>query len=101
MESTKSKLAHALRAAGFEQLANRAEQGEFSDFEGPHAVPKVELVGELSRIYKNPVIASVVCQKAHVIAQQVMRGEFDDTKEEAEAWANSPEGQAVRKSAGQ
>lgn len=88
-EPTKIKLAHALRSAGFEQLANRAELGEFSDFEGPHALPKVELVGELGKIYKNPSIAADICQKAHVIALQVMRGEFDETKEEAEAWAKS------------
>jgi hypothetical protein len=95
MESTKVRLAHALRSAGFEQLANRAEQGEFSDYEGPHITPKVELVGELSKIYKNNSLAAATCQMAHNIASQVMRGEFDDTEEEARAWEQSPEGQAT------
>lgn len=85
-EPTKTRLAHALRTAGFEELANRAEQGEFSDFESPHALPKIELVGALSSIYKNYGLPTETCQKAHNIAQAVMRGEYDDTKEESEAW---------------
>jgi len=73
--STKERLAQKLHSLGLLELERRARQGEFSDFEGPHATPKVVLVQELTGI-----------TNAAELRQQVMDGEYDDTKEEAEAW---------------
>jgi hypothetical protein len=96
-EPTKALLANALRAAGLGSLADRAATGEFSDFESEHELPKLELIGALSKIYKNGNISAGVCQRAHAIAQAVMRGEWDDTADEAEAWAKSSEAEAALK----
>jgi len=88
-EPTKLRLAHALRSAGFEALANRAETGEFSDFDSPHATPKIILARELAKIYQNYSLTSPVMAAAARIAVEVKDGKWDDSKEEAEAWAKS------------
>lgn len=85
-EATKVKLAAALRAVGFEHLATRAAAGEFSDFDGLGAMPKIVLVGELTKIYKNHNLTSDVIQSAHRIACEVRDGKWDDSAEEAAAW---------------
>src|SRR5262245_7856860 len=95
--ATSQKLADALRAGGLEELARRAEADEFHDFLSPHATPEMELAAELSR-------ASVEADLAHDHAKavaatdirgRVINGEFDASKEESDAWAASPEGQAA------
>ncbi len=80
-ELTKERLAEALDEAGFPDLSTRARTGEFSDFEGPHATPKVELVTELLKM-----------TNGGVFAKRVIAGEFDDTREESEAWFRSQTG---------
>jgi hypothetical protein len=84
-EPTKLRLARMLRDNGFPVLAERAEEGEFSDFESDHALPKIELVGLLADIYKHSPDPKR-CQRAYDLAQMVMEGEFDETKEEGEEW---------------
>lgn len=74
MEPTKARLARVLREADLVELAALAERGQFSDFESPHDLPKVELVKALQKA------------KRMDLAQRVMGGEFDDSREEAEAW---------------
>jgi len=73
-ESTKDRLAKALRGAGAPDLATRAEAGEFSDFQSQHAMPKVRLVELL------------VGRGLRSLAEKVTHGLFDDTKAEAEEW---------------
>jgi len=68
-----------------EDLAKRCESGEFSDYESNHACPKIELVGCLSKIYKNTTNLKRG-QLAYNLAQEVMEGYWDETREEAEAW---------------
>lgn len=80
---TKERLADALRAEGLNELAARALTGEFDDYESPRATPLVDLYVELQ---KRGFVA---------LADRVKNGDFDGTKEEAEAWAASPEGQKV------
>lgn len=81
---TKERLAQALHAVGLFDLEKRARTGEFSDFEGPHAMPKVELARELGKYNTAPQDTLV-----RKLRQRVMDGDFDDTKEEGEAWANN------------
>jgi hypothetical protein len=84
MEKTKLRLAVRLQEISTE-LATRAESGEFSDFESEHALPKIMLVSELNKIYKNTTNLKRG-QLAYNLASEVMEGKWDETKEEAEAW---------------
>ncbi len=60
-------------------LADRARAGEFSDYESQHATPKVFLVSLLvGRGQDHP--------GRRILAQRIREGEFDDTREEADAW---------------
>jgi len=94
---TSQKLADALKAAGFDALATRAEQDEFHDFLSPHAMPEMLLVQILHDQY---VIAKGRGHDREAIAamnirQRLINGEFDASMEESDEWANSPEGQAA------
>lgn len=80
MRPSDKKLASALRLAGLEGMAKRAEQGEWNDFFGTHATPQVDLVVELSKRRSREVRIA---------------GHFDATKEEAMQWAQSKEGREV------
>jgi predicted nucleic acid-binding protein len=84
VETTKLKLAIRLQEVS-EELAKRCEKGEFSDYESEHATPKVQLVHELNKIYKDSTNLKR-SQLAYKIAGEVMDGKFDETREEAEAW---------------
>jgi len=77
------KLADALRAAGFETLAQRAEQDEFHDYLSPHDLPAITLNIELAALGPG----------ATAIRQQFLEGDFDATDKESDEWAASPEGQ--------
>ena len=73
--STKERLAKAMEAAGCSvELIARARGGEFDDFESPSATPITRLVRVL------------VAEGFSGLANRAMNGEFDSTKEEAEAW---------------
>lgn len=84
-EPTKLRLASALEEIGENALARRARLGEFDDFESPLAFPKRALVTALN-------LASITNRKARQVAKRVQDGEFDNTREEANAWAATPEG---------
>lgn len=83
MASAKERLGQELFNCGLLELSKRAYAGEFSDFESDHDLPKVELISELNKIYKSNH-PSASC--AFRLANEVARGEYDDTKDEAEAW---------------
>jgi hypothetical protein len=84
---TADKLAAAVRAVAtdprHEHLAARAAEGYYDDYESPLAAPIHALVTDARAV------------GLAEIAERAMRGEFDATAEEAEAWARSPEGQAA------
>jgi hypothetical protein len=84
VEKTKLRLAIRLQEIS-EDLAKRAEAGEFSDFESDHAAPKIELVHRLNAIYKDTTNLKRR-QLAYNIAGEVMDGAWDETKEEGEDW---------------
>jgi hypothetical protein len=73
--STKERLAKAMEEAECPaSLVARARAGEFDDFESPSATPIIHLVRILSE-----------CGFS-MLAKRAMNGEFDGTREEAEAW---------------
>lgn len=72
-------------AAAYEAFAKRAETGEFSDYGDAYACPITQLYGEL------------MAAGFKKFAGRVANGEFDSTKEEADEWARSPDGQEIAK----
>lgn len=76
-QPTRLRLAQAIESLNdpnLEPLVTRARLGWYSDFSSPLATPKVRLAKEL----KNAGHAA--------LASAVIDGEFDDTKEESDAW---------------
>jgi hypothetical protein len=86
MRASDKKLSMALRKAGLNELATRAEAGHYNEFFGPLDLPELQLVADL---------AAIGTPKAMVLRQLVMHGEFDAGSEESEEWARSKEGQAA------
>jgi hypothetical protein len=83
-EPSSQKLVQALAElndAALVPIMNKAQQDYYHDFKSPLAMPEHQLVHDL-RILGH-----------ESLAQRVINGEFDATKEEADAWAKSPEGQ--------
>lgn len=78
---TKDKLAAALRAILQEELAVRAENGEFDDFESDSPTPISDLAMEL---------AALGTSEALDLRVRVVDGEFDATAEDDDAWSQSP-----------
>jgi hypothetical protein len=72
-------------AAKYEAFAKRAETGEFDDYGSMHVCPITQLYNELMQAGFTK------------FAARVADGEFDATKEEADAWAMGPDGQAAFK----
>lgn len=83
---TKDRLAAALREAGLEEIAQEAERGLYDDYESPNPMPLHSLVHRLSE-QRTPAATAII--------ERVKAGDFDATKEEADAWARSEEGQAT------
>jgi hypothetical protein len=86
---TKDMLAHALRDAGLNAMADLAATGYYHDFLSPLALPEIVLADDLSRANTPEALA---------LRRRVIHGEFDASREESEAWAGSPEGQEAFKS---
>lgn len=85
-DSTTERLARALEERENPRLAAmivRAREGYYDDYLSPLATPIIHLVQDLRQ------------NGEHELAGRAMQGEFDGTKEEAEAWAQSPEGREV------
>src|SRR5262245_5429385 len=83
---TKDRLAQVLRNMKLDALAERAADGEFDDFLSDHVNPQMVLADELAKIGNT---------SAMYLRKRLINGDFDATKEESEAWAQSPEGRAV------
>jgi len=72
--STSDRLAEVLAAEGLHEMAAKARTGYYDDFKSELATPIVQLVRDLQATGKAE------------LANRVMNGEFDSTKEEAEEW---------------
>ena len=75
MIATKEKLALVLHAAALFEMEKAARAGRYDDFESESATPIVDLVRDLQE------------RGCSDLAARAMNGEWDGTKEEAEAWA--------------
>lgn len=81
---TTERLAAALKEAGAPpDMISRALEGYYDDFKSPLAMPEMQLLADARALGLDS------------IAEGVMRGEWDATKEESDAWARSPDGQAA------
>lgn len=89
MRESDRVLAADLRDAGLEDLAVRAETGEWNDYFGQYTFPQICLVGVLREQVK---LANVVRQR---LISNVMAGKYDGTRAESAEWAASPEGADV------
>jgi hypothetical protein len=83
-EPTTEKLAKALEENNAPQdMIDKARSGYYDDYKGPLAFPQIQL-------YHDAHVAGLETIEAAVAA-----GDFDGTKEEADEWARSPDGQAT------
>jgi hypothetical protein len=93
---TSQKLADTLRAAGFEDLAVRAEADEFHDYLSPHAMPEMMLDRELYALAFDATLTDLTDQQ-RIAAQNIRarhhNGEFDADLKESDEWAASEAGQ--------
>jgi hypothetical protein len=90
---TSQHLADALRAAGFDSLAQRAEADEFHDFLSPHTFPEMQLDAALVELIQSETGDRKT--SALAIRSRHHNGEFDASNEESDDWAASAEGQAA------
>lgn len=82
-QHTKDRLAAELTKIGAFDMAALAAQGHYDDYLSPLDAPIFTLAQDLARLASPTALA---------LRRRVINGEFDGTKEEAEAWAKSPEG---------
>jgi hypothetical protein len=81
---TTERLAQDLEAAGAPaDMIDKARQGYYDDFKSPLAMPEMQLLTDAR------------AAGLESIAQGVIEGKWDATREESDEWARSPEGQAV------
>lgn len=93
---TKDKLAEALRAVGLDVMADEAATGYYHDFLSPLDTPELQLISDLMAVALiNPNKDAIL-----ELRERVMQGDFDASKEESDAWANSEEGQRAFKMLG-
>jgi hypothetical protein len=88
-KASAERLAAAIREVATENhhygLAQRAADGEFTDYADTHVCPITEL-HRLCREYG-----------LHELADRVANGDFDAGPEESDEWAASPSGQSAMK----
>lgn len=83
-EPSSERLALALEEAGAPPYMVRlARDDHYHDYKSPLALPEMQLLADARE------------HGLTTIAEGVMEGRWDATKEESDAWAASPEGQAV------
>lgn len=71
---TSERLAQVLHAEGLLEMESKARAGYYDDYMSPLATPIVQLVKDLSAVNRED------------LAKRAMNGEWDGTREEAEAW---------------
>lgn len=94
-EHTTVKLANALREIpGMPPaMIQRAIDGYYHDYLSPLTFPEMQLVTDLRKLAAEPTTGPKAKTALAAMAQRVIDGEFDATKEESDEWARSPEGQ--------
>lgn len=74
VQSTKQRLAEVLHARGLFEMEGAALAGRYDDYESEHDTPCLDLVRDLE------------AAGAGDLADRARNGEWDGTREEAEAW---------------
>jgi hypothetical protein len=94
-EHTTVKLARALSAIPGvpREVIHRAVDGYYHDYLSPLAMPELQLVSDLRDLASAPATPRDSRPRLRNLAQAVINGEYDATKEESDEWARSPEGQ--------
>lgn len=94
-EHTTVKLAKALgEIPGIPQdMLTRAIDGYYHDYLSPLAMPELQLVTDLRDLASHPATPRDSRPVLREMAQRVINGEFDATREESDAWIASAEGQ--------
>jgi hypothetical protein len=94
-EPTTAKLAKALSAIPGvpREMVTRAVDGYYHDYLSPLATPEIQLVSDLRELASQPATPRDSRPLLRTLAQAVIDGEYDATKEESDAWAASPDGQ--------
>jgi hypothetical protein len=94
-EHTTVKLAKALQAIpGMpRQMIERAIAGHYHDYLSPLATPEIQLVADLRALANTPATKYDARPMLRALADAVIAGEYDASKEEADEWAASAEGQ--------
>ncbi len=96
-EPTADYLARVLDEMGAAPLASRALAYHFDDYQCPADVDDGANMQRLVTAVRDWSRSSTRAQRdrAKVVIDAVMNGEFDGTRDEAQAWAASPDGQAT------
>lgn len=92
---TTAKLAEALSAVPGvpRDMIQRAVDGYYHDYLSPLTFPEMQLVADLRELASLPATPRDSRPLLRALADRVVDGEFDASKEEADAWAASSEGQ--------
>lgn len=80
---TKDFLAQELDKANLPEMAAKAREGYYHDYLSPLAMPCVQLAHDLQE---------AGTPEADKLRQRHLRGEFDASKEESDAWMESEDG---------
>jgi hypothetical protein len=81
---THERLARHLEWRGAKHLADNARKGWYSEFNSFHPTPKLLLLTHLKKA------------ALFDVAKHVLAGEYDDSKQEADAWAASQVGEVAK-----
>ncbi|HLK77198.1 MAG TPA: hypothetical protein VKU77_26550 [Streptosporangiaceae bacterium] len=94
-EHTTAILARALSAIPGvpDEMIDRAKAGYYHDYMSPLTFPEIQLVADLRDLAKRPATPRNSRPLLMALAQDVIDGKHDASKEESDAWAASPEGQ--------
>lgn len=93
-EHTAIRLARALQEIpGMPRdMITRAVDGYYHDFLSPLTFPEMQLVADLRELAVQPTTGPKARAALVAMADRVIQGDFDATKEESDEWSASPEG---------
>ena len=78
-----------------EWMTGRARSGYYGDYTTELAFPQMALISDLTAIKQAEGTPVTSRKLINAVIRDVRSGEYDGTKEEAEEWGASPEGQQV------
>ena len=78
-------------------MIKRAIDGYYHDFESELPFPVLQLLNDLCELHDLPTTGPKAKTKLMMLMNRVRNGDFDASKEEADAWIRSDEGQKTIK----